>query len=115
MLWLIFAVAVVALLALDLGVFHRRPHEIRFREALGWSATWFTTALLFMCVVYFRRGSEHAVAFLTGYLVEWSLSADNVFVFLVIFSYFRVPAGYQHKVLFWGIVGAVIMRAIMIT
>ncbi|MBI2536277.1 MAG: TerC family protein [Gemmatimonadetes bacterium] len=115
MLWLIFAVAVVALLALDLGVFHRRPHEIKFREALGWSAAWFTAALLFMWVVYFWRGSEHAVAFLTGYLVEWSLSADNVFVFLVIFSYFRVPAGYQHKVLFWGIVGAVIMRAIMIT
>jgi len=115
MLWLVFAVAVVALLALDLGVFHRRAHEIKFREALGWSAAWFTAALLFMWVVYFWRGPEDAVAFLTGYLVEWSLSADNVFVFLVIFSYFRVPAGYQHKVLFWGIVGAVIMRAIMIT
>ncbi len=115
MLWLVFAVAVVAMLALDLGVFHRRPHEIKFREALGWSAAWFTAAFLFMWVVYFRRGPEHAFAFLTGYLVEWSLSADNVFVFLMIFSYFRVPAGYQHKVLFWGIVGAVIMRAIMIT
>ncbi len=115
MLWLVFAVAVVAMLALDLGVFHRRPQEIKFREALGWSAAWFTAALLFMWVVYFWRGPEHAVAFLTGYLVEWSLSADNVFVFLVIFSYFRVPPGYQHKVLFWGIVGAVIMRAIMIT
>ena len=115
MLWLIFAVAVVALLALDLGVFHRRAHEIKFREALGWSAAWFTAALLFMWVVYFWRGPEHAFAFLTGYLVEWSLSADNVFVFLMIFSYFRVPAGYQHKVLFWGIVGAVVMRAFMIT
>jgi len=115
MLWLIFAVAVVALLALDLGVFHRRAHEIKFREALGWSAAWFTAALLFMWVVYFWRGPDHAVAFLAGYLVEWSLSADNVFVFLMIFTYFRVPTPYQHKVLFWGIVGAVIMRAFMIT
>ena len=115
MLWLIFAVAVVALLALDLGVFHRRAHEIKFREALGWSAAWFTAAFLFMWVVYFWRGPEQAVAFLAGYLVEWSLSADNVFVFLMIFSYFRVPSLYQHKVLFWGIVGAVVMRAFMIT
>ena len=115
MLWLIFAVAVVALLALDLGVFHRRAHEVKFREALGWSAAWFTAALLFMWVVYFWRGPEQAVAFLAGYLVEWSLSADNVFVFLMIFSYFRVPSLYQHKVLFWGIVGAVVMRAFMIT
>ncbi len=115
MLWLIFAVAVVALLALDLGVFHRRAHEVKFREALGWSAAWFTAAFLFMCVVYVSRGPEKAFAFLTGYLVEWSLSADNVFVFLMLFSYFRVPPSYQHKVLFWGIVGAVIMRAFMIT
>ena len=115
MLWLIFGVAVVALLALDLGVFHRRAHEVKFREALGWSAAWFTAALLFMWVVYFWRGPEPAVAFLAGYLVEWSLSADNVFVFLMIFSYFRVPSLYQHKVLFWGIVGAVVMRAFMIT
>lgn len=114
-LWLIFAVAVVAMLALDLGVFHRRAHEIKFREALGWSAAWFTAAFVFMWVVYFSRGPEHAFAFLTGYLVEWSLSADNVFVFLMLFSYFRVPPSYQHKVLFWGIVGAVIMRAFMIT
>jgi tellurite resistance protein TerC len=115
MLWLIFALAVVAMLALDLGVFHRRAHEVKFREALGWSAAWFTAAFVFMWVVYFTRGQEHAFAFLTGYLVEWSLSADNVFVFLMLFSYFRVPPSYQHKVLFWGIVGAVIMRALMIT
>jgi tellurite resistance protein TerC len=115
MLWLIFILAIVAMLALDLGVFHRRAHEVKFREALGWSAGWFTAAFVFMWVVYFTRGQEHAFAFLTGYLVEWSLSADNVFVFLMLFSYFRVPPSYQHKVLFWGIVGAVIMRAFMIT
>jgi tellurite resistance protein TerC len=115
MLWLIFILAIVVMLALDLGVFHRRAHEVKFREALGWSAAWFTAAFVFMWVVYFTRGQEHAFAFLTGYLVEWSLSADNVFVFLMLFSYFRVPPTYQHKVLFWGIVGAVIMRAFMIT
>jgi TerC family integral membrane protein len=96
-------------------VFHRRPHEIRFTEALGWSVVWLAAALLFMSAVYFRRGSEHALSFLAGYLVEWSLSADNVFIFLMLFSYFRVPAASQHKVLFWGIVGAVIMRGILIT
>jgi tellurite resistance protein TerC len=114
-LWLIFAVAILAMLALDLGVFHRQAHEVGLREALGWSAAWFTAALLFMAVVGASRGSEHAFAFFTAYLVEWSLSADNVFVFLVIFSYFQVPAQYQHKVLFWGIVGAVALRAVMIT
>lgn len=115
MLWVVFGIAVTAMLALDLGVFHRRAHVVGFREALGWSAAWFTLAFLFMWVVYFWRGSEDALAFLAGYLVEWSLSADNIFVFLMIFSYFRVPAEYQHKVLFWGILGAIVMRAIMIT
>jgi tellurite resistance protein TerC len=115
MLWLIFGLAVLAMLAVDLGVFHRRPHEITFREALGWSAAWFAAALAFMWVVYFWRSSAHAFAFLTAYLVEWSLSADNVFVFLVIFQYFQVPRAHQHKVLFWGIVGAVVLRAVMIT
>jgi len=112
---LVFAVAVGALLALDLGVFHRRAHAVTFREALGWSGVWFGAALLFMGVLYHWRGPEPAFAFLTGYLVEWSLSADNVFVFLMIFTYFQVPAAYQHRVLFWGIVGAVAMRAVMIT
>lgn len=115
MLWVVFGIAVTAMLALDLGVFHRRAHVVGFREALGWSAAWFTIAFLFMWVVYFWRGSEDALAFLAGYLVEWSLSADNIFVFLMIFSYFRVPAEYQHQVLFWGILGAIVMRAIMIT
>ncbi|GIW52611.1 MAG: membrane protein [Gemmatimonadales bacterium] len=115
MLWVIFGIAVTAMLALDLGVFHRRAHVVAFREALGWSAAWFTLAFLFMWVVYYWRGSDDALAFLAGYLIEWSLSADNIFVFLMIFSYFRVPPEYQHKVLFWGILGAIVMRAIMIT
>jgi tellurite resistance protein TerC len=115
MLWVVFGIAVTVMLALDLGVFHRRPHAIAFREALGWSAAWFTLALVFMWIVYYWRGADDALAFLAGYLIEWSLSADNIFVFLMIFSYFQVPAEYQHKVLFWGILGAIVMRAIMIT
>ncbi|HXV86050.1 MAG TPA: TerC family protein [Gemmatimonadales bacterium] len=114
-LWIVFAAVVLGMLALDLGVFHRRAHAIQFREALGWSVAWFTLAVVFAGVVYHWRGPEQAFAFFAGYLIEWSLSADNVFVFLVIFSYFRVPAEYQHRVLFWGIVGAVIMRAILVT
>jgi tellurite resistance protein TerC len=115
MLWIVFGIAVTAMLALDLGVFHRRARVVPFKEALGWSAAWFSLAFLFMWIVYFWRGSHDALAFLAGYLIEWSLSADNIFVFLMIFSYFRVPAAYQHKVLFWGILGAIAMRAIMIT
>jgi tellurite resistance protein TerC len=115
MLWIVFGIAVTAMLALDLGVFHRRAHVVAFKEALGWSAAWFSLAFLFMWIVYFWRGPHDALAFLAGYLIEWSLSADNIFVFLMIFSYFRVPAAYQHKVLFWGILGAIAMRAIMIT
>ena len=113
-LWLIFTASVVLLMGLDLGIFHRRSREIRFAEALRWSAVWLAAALLFMGVLRLWRGPEAAVSFLTGYVVEWSLSADNVFVFLMIFAYFRVPASSQHKVLFWGIVGAVVLRAVMI-
>ncbi|MBI4539612.1 MAG: TerC family protein [Gemmatimonadetes bacterium] len=115
MLWVIFATSVFVMLALDLGLLHREGHAVRFKEALAWTAAWFTLAFLFMWVVYFWRGPGKALEFLTGYLIEWSLSVDNIFVFLVIFSYFAVPAAYQHKVLFWGIVGAVIMRAMLIT
>jgi len=113
-LWIAFGVAVVAMLALDLGVFHRRPHEIRFREALAWSIAWTGLAFLFMCVIYLWRTPEQSLEFLTGYLLEWSLSVDNIFVFLLIFSYFKVPAAQQHRVLFWGILGAVVMRALMV-
>ena len=115
MLWFVFAAVVLAMLALDLGVFHRRAHAIGFREALGWSAAWFTLAVVFAGIVYQWRGPDDGLAFFAGYLIEWSLSADNVFVFLMIFTYFRVPAQYQHRVLFWGIVGAVVMRAILVT
>ena len=113
-LWIAFNVFVLAMLALDLGVFHRKAHVIGLKEALAWSVVWVVLALLFNLGVYFWRGPETSLAFLTGYLIEKSLSVDNIFVFLLIFSYFRVPTLYQHKVLFWGILGALIMRAIFI-
>lgn len=113
-LWIAFALFVVLMLALDLGVFHRRAHVIELKEALGWSAFWIVLAILFNIGVYFWFGRVVALEFLTGYLIEKSLSMDNVFVFALIFTYFRVPALYQHKVLFWGILGALIMRFLFI-
>ncbi|HXG31228.1 MAG TPA: TerC family protein [Thermodesulfobacteriota bacterium] len=112
--WIGFNAFVVAMLVLDLGVFHRRSHAIKIKEALIWSGIWVSLALLFNLGVYFVKGPHAALQFLTGYLIEQSLSVDNLFVFLLIFSYFRVPAKYQHKVLFWGILGAVIMRVVFI-
>lgn len=112
--WSIFGVIVLALLALDLGVFHRKAHEVKMKEALIWSAVWISVALLFNVGVYFAKGRELATQFLAGYLLEKSLSVDNLFVFLLIFNYFRLPARYQHEVLFWGIMGALIFRAIFI-
>ena len=123
-LWFVFNVFVLAMLALDLGVFHRRAHVVKLREALTWSAVWIGMALLFNLVILFfwkrmAPASEYsnsvaAMAFFTGYLIEKALSVDNIFVFIMIFGYFRVPALYQHKVLFWGIIGALVMRAICI-
>jgi len=113
-LWIGFTLFVLAMLGLDVGVFHRRAHEVRMREALVWTIVWIALALLFNVGVYFWFGSERALEFLTGYLIEKALSVDNIFVFLVIFSYFAVPAAFQHRVLFWGILGALIMRAIFI-
>ncbi len=113
-LWIIFVLLVVAVLALDLGLFNRSAHAPRFKEALGWSLTWSALALSFMAVVYFARGPGDALDFLAGYLIEWSLSVDNIFIFLLIFDYFRTPVSYQHRILFWGIVGAVVMRAALI-
>jgi tellurite resistance protein TerC len=112
--WVLFNIFVLVMLALDLGVFHRKAHVVKIKEALIWSAVWIALALLFNVGVYYWRGPQIALEFLTGYLLEKSLSVDNVFVFLLIFSYFRVPALCQHKVLFWGILGALIMRAIFI-
>lgn len=113
-MWLVFIILVLGLLGLDLLVFNRRSHEIRIKEALLWSVFWIIVALAFNAGVFFFGGKERGVNFLTGYLIERALSMDNIFVFLLIFQYFRVPAKYQHGVLFWGILGALVMRAIFI-
>jgi tellurite resistance protein TerC len=113
-MWVAFNVFVLAMLAVDLGVVHRRAHEVTLKEALVWSGIWIALALLFALGVYVWYGSQPALEFLTGYLIEKSLSVDNIFVFVLIFSYFKVPPRYQHEVLFWGILGALVMRAIFI-
>ena len=123
-MWIGFNVFVLAMLALDLGVFHRTAHVVKMKEALTWSAVWIALALVFNVLIYYYwdwmspesgyTNKEAALAFLTGYLIEKSLSVDNVFVFLMVFTYFQVPSLYQHKVLFWGILGALVMRAIFI-
>jgi tellurite resistance protein TerC len=113
-LWVGFNVFVLAMLALDLGVFHRKAHVVGFKESLIWTAVWVCLALLFNAGIWHYAGSAKALEFFTGYLIEKSLSVDNVFVFALLFSYFAVPAKYQHKVLFWGILGALVMRAVMI-
>lgn len=113
-LWVGFNLFVLGMLALDLGVFHRRAHAVTLREAGIWSAVWVALALVFNGLIYWAWGTEKALEFLTGYLIEKSLSVDNLFVFLMIFSYFAVPAVYQHRVLYWGIVGALVMRGIFI-
>ncbi len=112
--WVGFHVFVLAMLALDLGVFHRKAHTVKVREALIWSGVWITLALAFNGLVHAFKGPEAAMQFLTGYVIEKTLSIDNIFVFLLIFSYFRVPAVHQHKILFWGILGALAMRALFI-
>ena len=116
--WGIFVTAVLFFLALDLGVFHRKAHVVGFREALAWSITWFTLAICFGIFIAPQMVENWGVAerdeFITGYIIELSLSMDNVFVIALIFSYFRVPLQYQHRVLFWGILGALIMRGVMI-
>ena len=101
------------MLALDLGVLNRRAHAVGFREALGWSAMWIVLALGFAVVVYFWHGKKESLEFVTGYVIELSLSIDNLFVFLVLFRYFQVPREQQHKVLFWGILGALVMRGVV--
>ena len=122
--WLIFNVFVLAMLALDLGVFHREKHVVGVREAIGWTAAWVGLAGLFAVLIYFfghtmvgeptRANSQLTLEFITGYIIEQSLSVDNLFVFLLIFRYFKVPQENQHVVLFWGVIGALVMRAIFI-
>ena len=123
-LWIGFNLFVLAMLALDLGVFHRKSHAVSTKEAITWSLVWISLSLVFNAVIYFfwdrmmpgssYTNSEAALAFFTGYLIEKSLSVDNIFVFILIFSFFAVPAAYQHRVLFWGILGALIMRGTLI-
>jgi len=122
--WVLFNLFVLAMLALDLGVFHREKHVVGFREAVTWTAVWITLAGLFAILIYFfghtmtghsnRSNSELSLEFVTGYLIEESLSVDNLFVFLVIFRYFAVPRRFQHDILLWGVVGALVMRGIFI-
>ena len=112
--WALFLAFIVGMLALDLGVFHRDAHDVSRREALAWSAAWIGLAIVFNAGVYLVRGPEAGLEWTTGYLVEKTLSIDNVFVILLIFSAFAVPGAYQHRVLFWGIAGALVMRAVLI-
>ncbi|MGA9355171.1 MAG: TerC family protein [Terriglobales bacterium] len=112
--WILFNVFILAMLALDLGIVGRRKREITFREAIAWSALWIGLALAFAVVVFLWHGRAPALQFVTGYIIEVSLSADNLFLFLLIFRYFNVPAEHQHKVLFWGILGALVVRGLFI-
>jgi tellurite resistance protein TerC len=113
-IWIGFGLVVLAMLALDLGVFHRHAHVLRVREAVLWTVTWIAVSLLFALVVRLEFGSARALEFLTGYVIEKALSVDNLFVFVIVFSSLAVPAALQHRVLFWGIVGAMILRGIFV-
>ncbi len=113
-LWVVFNLFVLLMLALDLGVFHKKSHKVTIREALLWTSIWITLAMIFNLFIYFYFDKEKALEFFTGYLIEKSLSVDNIFIIIMIFAYFKVPSAYQHKVLFWGILGALVMRVIFI-
>ncbi len=112
--WIGFHIFILLMLALDLGVLNKRAHKIAVKEALAWSSLWISLAMLFNAFVFFEFGKTKALEFLTAYVIEYSLSVDNIFIFILIFSYFSVKAQYQHKILFWGILGALIMRGIFI-
>lgn len=112
--WALFLVFVLGMLAVDLGIFHRRAHAVAYREAAVWSAVWVVLSLLFCGGLWLRAGPEIALQFLTGYLIEKTLAVDNIFVFVVIFGFFSVPLKYQHRVLFWGVLGALVMRGAFI-
>jgi tellurite resistance protein TerC len=113
-LWGAFSAVVLVMLALDLGVFHRKAHEVRFRESLIWTLVWIALSLVFCAAIFYFYGSEKALEFLAGYVIEKALSVDNIFVFVILFSSFAVPKIYQHRVLFWGVIGAILLRAIFI-
>jgi tellurite resistance protein TerC len=112
--WIAFNLFVIAMLAIDLGVFHRKAHTVSLKEAATWSGVWISLALVFNVGLYVLRGPDPALQFFTGWLLEKSLSVDNIFVFVLLFSAFSVPAAFQHRILFWGIIGALIMRGILI-
>src|SRR5678816_1518009 len=112
LLWAGFIVFLLAMLAVDLGVFHRHSHVVAVKEAITWSLVWISIALAFNAGIYYWFGQAKAIEFLTGYLIEKSLSVDNIFVFVLVFTYFKVPPAHQYKVLFWGVVGALAMRGI---
>jgi tellurite resistance protein TerC len=114
LLWVVFAAVVLLMMAIDLGVFNRRAHEIGLKEAIVWSIIWTVVALSFNAAVFVSVGSARGLEFFTAYVIERALSFDNLFVFVIVFSYFGVPARFQHRVLFWGVVGAMVMRAIFI-
>src|SRR5678816_994500 len=108
-LWVGFSVFILVMLSLDLGLFNRKAHTIKYREAAIWSGVWISLATVFASLVFYFQGSQRGLEFVTGYLIELSLSVDNLFVFLLIFSYFKVLSRFQHRVLFWGVLGALIM------
>lgn len=112
--WFGFLAFLVMMLALDLGVFNKKQHEIKIKEALVWSSVWITLALLFNLLIFYEMGHDKGLEFFTGYILEKSLSVDNIFVFILLFKFFDVPKQYQHKVLYWGIFGALVMRAVLI-
>jgi tellurite resistance protein TerC len=114
MLWAAFSILVVIMLALDLGVFHRKAHSVSNKEALAWSGVWIALSLAFNAFVYYQQGPQKGLEFLTGYVIEKALSVDNIFIFVVLFGTFAVPKALQHRVLFWGVIGALLLRGVMI-
>jgi TerC family integral membrane protein len=113
-LWIGFSLFILVMLSLDLGLFNRKAHQIKYREAMIWTIVWVSLAMVFATLVFLYQGTDLGLKFLTGYVIELSLSVDNLFIFLLIFSYFKVPAKFQHRVLFWGVLGALVMRLTMI-
>lgn len=113
--WIIFFAIIIGMVLIDLGVFHKKTHAVSIKEALTWTGVWFGLSLIFNVYIFYLKGQDASIEFLTGYLVEKSLSLDNVFIFLTIFQAFKVPLKYQHRVLLWGIIGAVVLRGVFIS